>query len=105
MRDASVEIVDRDGEVVEHRPVGAGDDGIVEMDVLKARVAADYVVYDGRALGGHAQAHGAVSFCLAAEAPLSAVRELVGLDVIGGGVRAIGVAGLQERGERFTVTL
>ena len=92
VRDAGVEVVDRDGEVVEHRPVGAGDHGIVEMDVLEARVAADHVVDDRRALVGHAQAHRAVGLGLAAEAAVGAVRELVRLDVLGGRVRAVGVA-------------
>ena len=60
VRDAGVEVIDRDGEVIEHRSVGAGDHGIVEVEVLEASVAADDVVYDGGALSGDSQAHGTV---------------------------------------------
>ena len=87
-----VEVVDRDGEVVEDAAVGAGDDRVVEVDVLEGRVAADEVVDDGLALVGHAQAHGALGLGLAAEAAVGAVLGLVGLDVVARRGRAVGVA-------------
>ncbi len=74
VRDARVQVVDRDREVVEHRPVGAGDHGIVEMDVLEARLTADGVVDDRRALVGHAQTNRRpVGLGLTPEPPVGAV--------------------------------
>ena len=105
VRDPCVEIVDRDGEVVEHRAVGAGDHRVVQMDVLEAGVAADHVVDDRGALVGHAQAHRPLRLGLAAEAALGPVQLLVGLHVIGGRARAVGVAARKERGERLLVAL
>ena len=55
VRDAGVEVVDGDGEVVEDAAVGAGDHRVVEVHVGERRVAADEVVDDGRALVGDAQ--------------------------------------------------
>jgi hypothetical protein len=105
VRDGGVEIVDRDGEVVEHRAVRPGDHGVVEMEVLEARVPTDHVVDDRRPLVAHAQAHRAVGLALAAEAALGAVLLLVGLHVLGGGVRAVGAAGPEQRLEHLAVAL
>ena len=105
VRDRSVEVVDRDGEVVEHGSVGACDHGVVHVDVLEARVASDHVVHDRGALVGDAQTHRPVRLGLPAKAPLGAVGELVRLDLLAGGVRAIGEATLQQRGERLGVAL
>ena len=52
VRDRGIEVVDRDGEVVQRRAVRARDHRIVEMDVLEARVATHGVVHDRRALIG-----------------------------------------------------
>ena len=60
--------------------------------MLERRVAADDVVDDGLALVGDAQADGALALGLAAEAAVGAVLGLVGLDVLAGRVRAVGVA-------------
>ena len=95
--DGGVEVVDRDGEVVQHRSVGARDHGLVEVHVLEAGVAADHVVHDGRALVGHAQAHRAVCLGLAPKATVCAVALLVGPDVIGGRARAVGVPAVEQR--------
>ena len=73
VRDAGVEVVDGDGEVVEDAAVGAGDDGVVEVHVGERRVAADEVVDDGRALVGDAQAHRADVLRLAAKPAVGAV--------------------------------
>ena len=73
VRDAGVEVVDRDGEVVEDRAVRACDHRVVHVDVLEARLAADHVVDDRLALVGHAQPHRPLGLRLAAEAALVAV--------------------------------
>ena len=103
--DARVEVVDRDGEVVEHRPVRAGDHGVVQVQVLETRLAADDVVNDRRSLVGHVQAHGAVRLLLGAEAALGAVELLEGLDVLGGRLRVVGVPGAQQRIEGLPMAL
>ena len=101
VRDLGVEVVDRDREVVEHRAVGAGDHRIVEAGVGKRGVAADHVVDDRLALVGHVQADRAVGLGLAAEAAVGAVGGLERLDVVAGRAGAIGVAGVQQLGERL----
>ncbi len=97
VRDARVEVVDGDGEVVEHGPVGAGDHGVVHVRVLEAGVAAHDVVHDGGSLVGHAQAHRALPLFAPAEPALGAVLALVGGDVLGGGVGAVGAPGVEQR--------
>ena len=62
-------------------------------------------MHDRRALVGHAQPHRALGLGLAAEAALGAVLRLVGLDVVGGRARAVGVAGLEQRLQRLAVAL
>ena len=103
VRDGRVEIVDRDGKVVEHRPVRARDHGIVEMHMFKGCVATDQVVHDGGATGRHAQAHRPLvpRQPLAAEAALGAMQLLVSGDVGGRGVRAVGVTALEQRFEHL----
>ncbi len=75
------------------------------MDVLKARVAADDVVNDRRALLGHAQSHRPVGLGLAPEPAIGAVESLVCLDVLGGGVRAVGAAAVEQRPQCLAVAL
>ena len=58
MGDPGIEIVDRDGEVVEHRAVRPRDDRIIEVDVLKAGVPPDRVADNRRTALGHPQANG-----------------------------------------------
>ena len=103
VRDAGVQVVDRDREVVEHRAVRARDHGVVEMQVLEAGLAADQVVHDRRALLGDAQAHRSARLRIAPEAALGSVAALVGLHVLGGGVAVVGVARVQQRLERLLV--
>ncbi len=71
--DLRIEIVDGDGEVVEHRAVRPGDDGVVHVQVLEARLTADGVVDDRRALIPHAQPHGPGVLRLAPVSALGAV--------------------------------
>ena len=52
VRDAHVVVVDDDGEVVERRPVGAGDHEVVLERVLERRLAADDVLDRGDAVVG-----------------------------------------------------
>ncbi len=104
VRDASVEIVDRDREVVENRSIGTRDHGVVEMGVLEAGLAADRVLDDRRALDGHAQAHGARRLGLSPEPVLGAVQLLVGPHVIRGGARAVGVARFEQGLEHLPMT-
>ena len=52
--DPGVEVIDGDGEVVERRAVGAGDDRIVEVGVREAGLAADHVVDERLAVVGNA---------------------------------------------------
>jgi hypothetical protein len=96
VRDLGVEVVDGDREVVEDAAVGAGDHGVVHVDVLEGRVAPDEVVHDALALVGNAQAHGALAVVGAAEPAVGPVLGLEGLDVVGGGVRAVGVARVEQ---------
>src|SRR3954451_9708352 len=96
VRDLGVGVVDGDREVVENRPVRAGDHGVVEVDVAERRLAADEVVDDGLALVRHAQAHGAVALRLAAEAAVGAVLGLPRLDVGAGRGGAVGAALVEE---------
>jgi hypothetical protein len=77
--DLRVEVVDRDGEVVERGAVGAGDDRVVQVGAAERRVAPDDVVDDELGVVGHAQAHRALGLLRAAEAavgPLAAFHAL-----------------------------
>ena len=105
VRDVRVEVVDGDGEVVEHAAVGARDDGIVEVHVGEGRVATDQVVDDGRPLVGHAQAHRAGLLRRAAKAALGAVLGLVGVDLGLRRARAVGVALVEQLFEDLLVAL
>ena len=105
VRDLRVEVVDRDGEVVEDAAVGARDDGVVEMHVGERRVPADEVVHDGLALVGHAQADRAALLRLAPEAALRAVLRLVGVDLGLRGGRAVGVAVVEQPLQHLLVAL
>ena len=95
--DRRVHVVDRDGEVVEDRAVGAGDHRIVEVDVGEGGVAADHVAHDGLAVVGHVQAHRARR-----PRPRRGSRGrapccgLLRPDVVGRRVGAVGVAGLEQ---------
>ena len=102
---AGVEVVDGDREVVERRAVGAGDHRIVDAGVGEPGLAADHVVDDRLAVVGHAQAHRAGLLGLAAEAAIGAVALLVGLDVVGGRGRVVGVAVGEQLLERLAVAL
>src|SRR6516164_11824344 len=104
MRDPGVEVVDGDRKVVQDRSVRARDHGVVQMNVLKLGVAADHIVDHRRAAVGHPQPNRARGLWLTAEASLRAVALLVGLDVLGGRVRAVCVARLQQCLERRAVT-
>ena len=74
VRDPGVEVVDGDREVVEGAAVGARDHRVVQRArSANARLAADEVVDDRRALVGDAQAHRALALVLAAEAAVVAV--------------------------------
>ena len=101
MGDPGIEVVDRDGEVVQRRAVGAGDHRIIHVGVGEARLAADDVVDERLAVAGHAQPDRARRLGLAAESPLGAVAVLERADVIGGGVGVIGVAAVEQLPERF----
>ncbi len=105
VRDLRIEIVDRDGEVVEHAAVGARDDGIVEMHVGEGRVAADEVVDDTLAFVGHAQADRAGRLRLAAKATVRAVLGLVGVDLRLRRVGAVGVAVVEQPLQDLLVAL
>ena len=94
--DGGVEVVDRDGEVVEDGQVRSGDHRVVEMDVGERRVAADEVVHDGRAIVGHAQAHRALGFDHAAKPAVGAMLGLVGVDLGLRGRAAVRVALVEE---------
>ena len=80
VRDAHVEVIDHDGEVVERRAVGARDHEVVLERVLERALAADDVADDDRAVVGDAQAHRALPLVLAAEAAV-AVLLVPGLDL------------------------
>src|SRR5580692_11566591 len=73
MRYLRVEVVDRYSEVVEHRAVGASDNGVVEVQVLEDGLAADDVAHDGRAVVGYVQTHGALRLLAPPESTLGAV--------------------------------
>ena len=94
--DGGVEVVDGDREVVERRAVGTGDDGVVHVDVLEGRLAADEVADDRGAVVWHAQAHGAGVLGLAAEAAVGAVAVLVAANVLRGRVGAVRVPAVQQ---------
>jgi hypothetical protein len=68
VRDAGVEVVDDDRQVVDGRAVGAGDHEVVHQAVLERALAADHVAHHGRALVGDPQAHGALPLVAPAEA-------------------------------------
>jgi hypothetical protein len=105
VRDASVEVVDRDREVVEDAAVGARDDGVVEVDVRERRVAADEVVDDGLAVVGHAQADRPGLHALAAEA---ALRAMLGLERVDLGLRrrrAVGVPLVEQPLQHLLVAI
>ncbi len=105
VRDPRIEVIDRDGEVVEHRAVRARDHRLVHVHVLKARLTADHVVHDRRAVVRHAQAHGAARLRLATEAALGAVELLERLDVLGRRVRAVREIGVEQSLQRFAMSL
>jgi hypothetical protein len=90
VRDAGVEVVDDDRQVVDGRAVGAGDHEVVHQAVLERALAADHVAHDRRALVGHPQPYGALAVVSAAEAGVAVCR-LVGLDVVRAGGGAVGV--------------
>ena len=75
------------------------------MDVLEARVAADHIVDDRRAIVGDAQAHRPLRLGLTAEAAVGPMQLLVSLDVISGRVGAVGMPARQERCERLLMAL
>ena len=98
MRDLGIEVVDRDGEVVQNRAVGTRDHGVVEVDVLEARVAADRRrARPSRPRRARAGARRPPSSGCAAEAALGAVLLLVGLHILRGRARAVGVTGVEQR--------
>ena len=101
--DRRIEVVDCDSEVVEDRPVGAGDDGIVHVDVLEGRVSPHHVVDDSRSLVWNPQADGPGPLILTSVAPVGSVQLLVGPHVLSRRVGAIGPARLEQSLERLLV--
>ena len=88
-----VEVVDRDGEVVEHRAVGARDHRVVEVHVLEARCRPRITSWTIVAPSSGTRRRTAPSASGSPRKPrLGAVLALVGLDVLGGRARAVGVA-------------
>ena len=91
-----VEVVHDDGEVVHRRSVCPSDHEVIHEVVLEVTLPTDHVDYSRRALVRDAQAHGAGSLVLAAEALVLAVALLEGLDLGRAGGRAVRVAGIEE---------
>ena len=106
VRDPGVEVVDRDREVVEDGAVRARDHRVVEVHVLEARLAADRRRATTVSPSSGTRSRTAPSrLGLAAEAALGAVPRLVGLDVLGRRLRAVGVPALEQLLERLAVAL
>ena len=86
MGDLEIDVVDRDREVVQGRPVGAGDDEIVHRAVRGPDLAEHEVLERGVPLVRDPQAHSAAGLLLAAEPTVVAMGRLPGLDVVAGGL-------------------
>jgi len=105
VRDAGVEIVDRDREVVQNRAVGAGDHGIVHVLVGEPGLASDHVVEHRLPVVGDAQPNGALCLRLAAEAALVTVFLLVGLHGLSGRRAPVGRTCVEQLPERLRVPI
>jgi hypothetical protein len=69
VRDPGVQVVHRDGEVVQDRPVSPGDYRVIHVGVGKPGLAPNDVVHHGLALVRDAEPDRTGGFGLAAEAP------------------------------------
>ena len=90
--DALVEVVDRDSEVVEGRPVRPGDHRIVEVAMSEAGLSPDGIADHSLAFVRDAEAQRPLSFRFTSEPTVRPVDLLPRPDVISGGAGSVGTS-------------